>query len=139
MAVTPTPIYPQTLKNYIMSFAPADTTTAKIVVTPGLNGCKLLGLLVQSTDTADRDIVLSVLIASVNYNLATIKIPLNSGNTNALPNVDLFHLAQFPGLSIDAVGNRYMDLAFGTQLQIAMGTTITAAKQVNVFGWGADF
>lgn len=133
------PLFPQKVRNWVQSFAPGDTTTAKTLVTGGTNASRIEFLLVSSTDTSARDIVVSWLYLGIAYVITTISIPANSGNTNSLPAVDLFRNPQFAGLPVDALGNKYMYVAAGFALQLGMGTTITAAKQVNAFAHGGDY
>jgi hypothetical protein len=137
--MTATPVFPQTLKNAVQSFANADGTTAKTVATGAANGSKIESLIVESTDTAARDIQVIINISSTAYQLTQISIPAGSGSNNSTPCVDVLKHAQFPGLASDALGNKYIYLANGNTLQIAMATTVTAGKQINVFAQGGDF
>lgn len=139
MAGTATPIFPQVIKNYTQTIAPADTTTVKALAVGGTNGTKVESILVTSTDTAARDLALFATISAVNYLLATIAIPLNAGNTNAVPTVDVLRHTQWPGLAYDPNGDKYLYLASGTTLSVATLTTVTAAKQITIFAQGGDF
>lgn len=139
MAVTATPIFPQAVKNYAAQILPADTSTVKSLVAGGTNGTKIESLSIASTDTAARDVQLVMTISSVVYVLATINIPLNSGNTNAIPSVDVLRNAQWPGLSYDAFGNKILYVANGTTLGIKALTTVTTAKEIDVIATGGDY
>lgn len=146
MTTKSTPIYPQTVKNWAVQILPADTTTLKTLVTGGTDGSKVEMLNITSTDTGARDVALWVTISSVDYLIATLPIPANSGNTNALlaqgllaslvatsPYLPFF---QFP---LDNNGNRYLYVASGSVLKVSTLTTVTAAKAVNFFAQGGDF
>lgn len=146
MAGTATPIFPQTLKNWAVQVLPADTTTLKTLVTGATNGSKLEMLNITSTDTAARDVALWMTISSVDYLIATISIPANSGNTNAILAQGL--LASLVGTSpylpffqfpLDVNGNRYLYIASGSVLKVSTLTTVTAAKVVNFLAMGGDF
>lgn len=139
MAGTATPIFPQTVKNYVAQILPADTTTVKTLVTGAANGTKIEALTIASTDTAARDVVLVLTVSAVVYILATIAIPANSGNTNALPAIDVLRSAQIPGLSFDSNGNKMLYVASGAVLGIKAATTVTAAKEIDVYAYGGDF
>lgn len=117
----------------------ADGTTAKTVFTAGSNGSKLELLTVSSTDTSDRDINIFVTRAATNYLISTVKIPLSSGNTNALPAIDIMKSVQIPALTFDANGNKYLYLKSGDTLTVATTTTVTAAKTVTILSQGGDF
>jgi len=139
MSVSNVPIYPQTIINATQIIAPADTTTVKSLVAAGTNGTKIESIIVQSTDTSNRDLALYATISGTNYPLTTIQIPLNAGNTNSVPAVDIIRSAQIPGFCYDTSGNKYLYLANGTTLSIATLTTVTTAKQITVFAQGGNF
>lgn len=139
MTGTATPIFPQTVKSYTAQVLPADTTTKKTLVTGATNGTKIESITVASTDTAARDLQLWLTVSAVDYLLATVSIPANSGNTNALPAVDILRSAQWPGLSYDASGNKMFYIASGAVLKIATLATVTAAKEIDAVASGGDF
>ena len=140
MAGTATPVFPQTISNFsAVQILPADTTTLKTIVTPGANGCKVENILVQSTDTSAKDLVLVVTKGGTDFPLATISIPANSGNTNALIPISLFQHAMLVGLNIDAFGNKYLYLGNGSVLKAKVATTVTTAKVISIFPQGGDF
>lgn len=139
MAVSYNPIFPQSIKNAVLTFVNADGTATKDLITAGTNGSKVELLTVASTDTADRDMNLYVTISAVAYLLTTVKIPLTSGFTNALPAIDVLRHTQIPGLVYDSNGNRVLFLASGSKLSIAMPVAVTAAKTITLFTAYEDF
>lgn len=139
MAVTATPIFPQTIKNYVAQILPADASTVKTLVTGATNGTKIEAITVASTDTSARDVQLVMTISSVVYVLATVAIPINSGNTNAIPAVDILRNTQWPGLSYDSNGNKILYVASGSVLGVKALTTVTAAKELDILAIGGDY
>jgi hypothetical protein len=139
MTVTPTGVYAQTLENFIVSIANADAQTKKTLVTPTTNGTRVNCIAVSSTDTSARDITVGVTISATNYDLFTVSIPATAGTADNVPTVFLFNQAQIPNLCFDAYGNHYVDLKSGTTLYVYAPVTVTSGKQINVFGYGADF
>lgn len=140
--MTNTPVFPQTANNNIQQFLPADTNgagTAKVIFTPGANGSYFDALLVSSSDTSARDLVICFFISATLYEIATISLPITSGFVNSVPCVDILRHTQFPGLTFDAFGNRVLMLKSTTTIKAYMGATITAAKAVNIFAQGRDF
>lgn len=138
--MTPTPVFPQTISNFsAVQILPADTTTLKTLVTPGANGCKIENILVHSTDTSAKDLVLVVTKGGTDFPLATLSIPANSGNTNALIPISLFQHAMLVGLNTDAFGNKYLYLGSGSVLKAKVATTVTAAKAISLFPQGGDY
>jgi hypothetical protein len=139
MAVTATPIFPQSVKPNGAQILPADTTTKKTIVTAGANGTLISALNITSTDTSARDIQLWFFNGSVDQLLCTISIPITAGGTNAIPSVAPFQSSQCPAMPYDANGNRVMYLGSGQSLKIAATTTVTAAKQIDAIAWAGDF
>lgn len=139
MAVTATPIFPQAVKTFTAQILPADTTTKKTLVTGGTNGTKVESLMLASTDTTSRDVQFWMNNGSIDLLLCTISAVLNSGNTNAVPTIDVFRHAQWPSLSYDSNGNRILYVASGCILKVACTGTVTAAKEIDIVGCGGDF
>lgn len=139
MAGTATPIFPQLVKNYVAQILPADASNKKALVTGATNGTKIEAITVASTDTTARDLQLIMTISAVDYILATVAIPLNSGNINTAPAVDILRNAQWPSLSYDSNGNRIIYVASGAVLNIKSLTTVTAAKEIDALAIGGDY
>lgn len=139
MAVTATPIFPQTIGNPSVQILPADTTTLKTVVTPGSQGTIVNRIFVTSTDTSAKDLAFYVTISAVDYLIGTLSIPANSGFTNAVPMVSVFNSSQFPGMLLDNNGNKVLFLGSGSVLKAKVLTTVTAAKAINIFAQTGDF
>ena len=138
MAVTPTGVYIQTINNTVASIANADAQTKKTIFTPGTNGSRINAILVSSTDTSARDIVVGITVSATNYDLAIVNIPVTAGTVNSAPTISYLTQAQFPGLCRDAYGNPYIDLKNGNTLYAYAPVTITSGKQVNILAYGGD-
>ncbi len=146
MAKTNTIPATQNVNNPDGAILPADTTAKKTIFTAGANDSILTALGSSSTDTADRTVNLYINVggAGTDRLIATILIPLNSGNTTALPAVDILHaissgIPLLPFTAFDAFGNKTWKLKAATTLKVACTTTVTAAKELDFFGEGADF
>jgi len=136
--MTNTAVFPQGINDVLVQFTSADTTNEKDVFTAGGNGSKVEHIMVASTDTSDRDLLIYISVGAGDFLFGTVKIPANSGNTNLLPAVALLASSQMPW-NTDAQGNKYLYVSGGNKIRMAMGTTITAAKEVNVFVQAGDF
>jgi hypothetical protein len=146
MAGTATPIFPQTVKNYSAQILPADTTAKKTLVTGATNGTKIEMINIASTDTAAKDVQFWMNNGSVDLLVATIAVPANSGNTNALAVQGLLSSNnttapflpwfQFP---LDNNGNRYLMVSSGYTLKAAVLVAVTAAKEIDILCQGGDF
>src|SRR2546421_6998035 len=138
-AVTPNaPIFVQTPKFPHLQLTNANGTTAQTLYACGTNGSKITAMWATSTDTAARDIRISVLNTST-YVQTTVTVPLSSGNVAGAPAVNLMSPTNWPGLPIDSDGNPYFLCASGDTLQAAAVTTITTALFVNILLTAADF
>lgn len=139
MAVTSTPIYPQTIISTIVQLTNSSGTSASTLVTAGTNGTKIESIIVSSTDTSNRDLVININISSTNYQIAMVQIPLTSGTVNNVTSVNILGNAQIPGIARDSNGNAYLYLASGTLLTVAAGSTITSGKVINIFAQGGNY
>lgn len=146
MTVKATPIFPQTIKNYVAQILPADTTTKKTLVTGGVDGTKVEMINIASTDTAARDVQFFLNDGTTDYLMLTLAIPANSGNTNALVaqgflSSSLTAAPYLPWFSfpLDNNGNRYIYIANGFSLKVAALTAVTAAKAIHFVAQAGDF
>lgn len=140
MAVTSTPIFAQTLKAWGANITPANTTANVTIVTGGTDGSQVTSLVVATTDTAVSNIVFSLFDGTNYYQLGYINIPANSGNASltSAP-VDVFRNMFFPGIQVDAVGNKSLIVPAGWSLVGRMIATITATKTLSVVAQGGDY
>jgi hypothetical protein len=132
MAAAPT--YPGVPKNPAVTIVPADTTTKKTFYTAGASGAKLASMSVATDETAARDIQVWVTVSAVDYLLATITIPLGSGNTGGVGQVNVLALLMSV---LDQAG--YMLLAAAAIIKVNTTTTVTAAKTMYITGTASDF
>jgi hypothetical protein len=141
MALTNTPIFPQTITNNVVQILPADTTTLKTLYTGATNGSRIENIMVTNTDTNAYTINIFFTISATNYLIGTINVPLSAGNTTAAPTVNLLSSAgNFGGiLNYDANGNKYLYVASGTILKVASTGTVTTAKALTFSCQGGDF
>lgn len=139
MAVTATPIFPQTINNTFVQILPADTTTKKTVYTGGTNGSKVEKILLTNTDTNAYTLNWYITSGGTDYLIGTVSCPLSSGNTTSAPTFDLFANSNFFTGARDACGNPYIYLNNGAVLKVASTGTVTAAKAISVYAQGGDY
>lgn len=135
------PTFAKQPRKGLAQILPADTTAQKTVITAGSSGSKVLSLHASSTDTADRDVAISLVRSATTYLLGTIKVPLSSGNTNAIFPLDLLNTTVFAFglLAVDHDGQHYLNLESGDTLVVNALTTVTAAKVISVHSDYEDF
>jgi hypothetical protein len=141
MAVTATPVFVQTPKSYKVQILPADASALKTITTGGANGTKITSIIATSSDTSARNVTWGTTTGGVFFPLGTVQVPITAGQVD-LTNVavNLLDISKTPGLPIDADGNPYILLSSASEtLQIKSLTTVTAAKEIDVTAFGADF
>lgn len=139
MAGTATPIFPQTVKNFVAKIVPADATNLVTLITGGVNGTRIDSIMVSSTDTAAKDLQFVLTVSAVDYIIATMTIPLTSGHVASVSAVDILRHARITGLALDAPGNKILLIASGAVLKMRTLTTVTAAKEIAAFAQGGDY
>lgn len=139
MAVTATPIYPQTITTTIGTIAAGDTTTAKLCYTAGANGSKVESIVVANGDASTRTMTLSVKQASTNYTIGVFTLPASAGTSVSVAPYDVLGSSSTVGAIMhkDSNGNPYLYLGSGSSLYLASGATVTVA--MNILTTGEDF
>lgn len=143
MAVTPTPVFPQTIFNSCVSATSGSTTVAitnaLTVFTAGTNGSKIDMFNISSSAAAACDVNILWQISSVTYLLGTVQATALAGATDNAPAIDVLRSANLPALSYDAFGNKIMYLASGTALMIQAVTLPATTKALYFSVQGAHF
>lgn len=139
MAVTATPIYPQTFTSTIGTIAAGDTTTAKLCYTAGANGSKIESIIIANGDASTRTMTLSVKQSATNYTIGTFTLPASAGTSVSVAPYNAIGSSSTIGavLNKDSNGNPYIYLAPGSSLYLASGATVTVT--MNILTSGEDF
>jgi hypothetical protein len=120
--------------NRVTQFAPADGTNAKdILPVDASNDRRVYGISVWTDESAAKDVSLHLSDGTTVWELTTVAIPINSGNTNAVVPVDILtHTQMAPYVKQrDASGAPYLNIPKGWSLRINYNAAITAAKLAN--------
>ena len=118
----------------------AETTTLQTVYTAGANGSKIIGIIITSNDTSNRDIEVNrVTSTPTTYQLYTVPVPLTAGTAAGVAAVNGMDPTYAKGLPVDNDGNPFIYLAIGDTLQVNAVATLTAAKAFNVTVFAEDF
>jgi hypothetical protein len=140
MALTATPVFPQTPKNGKLSVVSATSTSMTTVYTGGTNGSKVFGMIAVSSDTIAHDVQIAISRSGTNYILGTVNVPIGAGNTGTVPSVNLFNNVQLVGLPIDSDNNPFVFLLDATDLlAVSMVTQVSSGKAVSVTALATDF
>jgi len=150
MTLTATPVYPQTPLAWAaalinstgaFTFAANSNVLTNLVslVSGGTNGTKVETINVSTTDTSNNTLYLLLNNGTFLSILSVFSIVAGSGTTTTTPSVNLLTSTQFPGLSSDSNGNKYLYLPSGSSLYVGTLAAVTSAKQVSVVAFGANF
>lgn len=112
----------------------ADTTTKKTLYTASADDAVVKSLMATSNDTAAMNIALYVNDGTLDRWIGTVNVPTLSGTNGTAPAVDLLSGTAMPGLTFDQNGKRVLPMKNGHILKAAVLVTVTAAKEVNIFG-----
>lgn len=120
-------------------FLPADGTTAKEIFDPSAEGSRVDAIIITSTDTVARTVLLQINNGSVISQLGHVTVPANAGTDGAVAAVSGLNRGNLPWLKIDANGNPYINLNSGMRLEAKMLGAISATKEINVTVLGANY
>lgn len=118
----------------------ADTTQAVVFQGDAAESARLDTLSVATDDTADKDLIILFSDGTLTKQAAIVKIPLSSGNTNALPVVDLLAASVMAGhVSKDANGKAFINLPPGWSVKAQEAAAPTSGKKMWVFARGGKY
>ena len=129
------PIVPGTIVNNFQTFQNSDSTTSKVVFTPGTNGSRCDSISLTSTDTSNNYFSIIVNDGTTDHVVGRVYVPLGSGTSNGVPSVQVITLANLPWLP--ASGSIF--LASGMALKLAAITAVTSTKLVDVVSFGGAY
>ena len=120
-------------------FLPADTTVAKQIFDPSAEGSRVDGIVITSTDTVARTVLLQINNGGTISLLGHVSVPAGAGTDGSVAAVSGLNRGNLPWLKIDANGNPYINLNTGMNLQAKMLAAITASKEINITVLGANY
>lgn len=126
----------------VTQFTPADTTTIKTILTAdAVNDRRIYGITIFTDESVARDIDIYLSDGTTTWQLTTVAIPLNSGNTNAIIPVDVFTNTQMSPYvkQRDASGAAYLNITKTWSIRMSYNVTMTAAKLANVVVIGETY
>jgi len=139
MAFSYSPFFPQALHSGVLQLVAANTTNTVNVIVSSTNGTKIESIIATSNDTIDHALTISMNIGGVNYLMANVNIPANSGSIVGTPPVNVLGNVAFSGLPSDPAGNRYIYVANNGSITVSSNSAISSNKVVNVIIQAADF
>lgn len=145
MAVTATPVFPQTPKCTPQNFVQGTDSagTYKTLFTAGTNGSKVTSVIAATDDGSATHLLTLVLTRSAtDYYIGSYTIPVSSGTSGTANNVDLLSggpSGTIIGLSIDNDGQKYLFMESGDTLRLTFATALTAGKRIDVITTGSNF
>ena len=133
MAVTSTPIFPQSVQNAGLAVVNATSTTITTFFSAGTNGSKVDWINMETNDTAANNVTFYLYNGTTSYPLTTVQAPAGAGATYNNPSVAVFgSQTQTPFLSYDSNGNKFLYLQSGWSLQVSVLAAVTSGKQLTI-------
>jgi hypothetical protein len=130
----------QTIETQVARIQNADGTSVVTLASPGADGSDIQCLIVTSTDTSAQEVQIVLTVSAVVYPLYTISVTARAGDQNNKAPINMFDSSSFPGLILDARGNRVLRLDSGQVLGFKLTTgSVTAAKQISALVGQVDF
>jgi hypothetical protein len=120
--------------NRVTQFTISDGVVAKdILPIDATYDRRVYSISVYTDETVARDVDVHLSDGTTIWQLTTISVPINSGNTNAIVPVDILtHTQMAPYVKQrDASGAPYLNLPKGWSIRLAYGATMTTAKVAN--------
>lgn len=139
-AVTATPVFVQTPKNWKFQLVNGSGTTAQTLITCGSDGTKVVGMWATSTDTSNRTVEVILTKGGTDYLQSSTTVPLASGTDGGgTPTAWMMHPSAWIGLPTDSDGNRFFYCETGDVVKVRAQAAVTAAKVIDVTAVGANF
>lgn len=142
MAVTSTPIYPQSPQAKAYQLTHTTDLSLETLYAAGANGSQIEGINVSNTDTSAYTLQLYAYDGTTAHLLGSFNIPASSGNLSADAAVALLgpnSAGALAGLPYDVNGNQIIYLPSGWSLQVGVTSQITSGKVVDCVAFGGDF
>lgn len=135
MATNKDPIFLNTVTASGLTFLPADASAQKTLITAPADGSALTDISCTSTDTSDVVMVITLSDGTNDFQIGEVNVPLGSGTELNIPAVNLLSAVLLPFLQAD--GSILIPATW--LVKINCKTTITAAKQIDVVGFGGNY
>lgn len=152
MPKTTTNPFTQTIRHAVTNLATGDGAISgglsstnifntKAFLSAGSEGSVVKSITITSDDSAAKNIAfyLNTDGGTSRYLLGVINVPITSGYTGAIINVDVLNNIYLTGLTLDQTGRQVLPLAAGASISVGPLTTITALKGIHIIGTVEDF
>lgn len=118
-----------------------DTNGVTIFTADTNVGSRVYSLMLNTDDTAAVNCFIYILRSGTVMPLGMVNVPLSSGNTAALANIDALAGSgvSLLGLPVDNTGKRYIEMQANDVLKMSCLATMTAAKKCYGMAMGADY
>ncbi len=115
-------------------------SNAQLLFTAGAEGAVVKSIMVTSDDTSARVLVFYISSdGTTYYPLCTVNVPLNSGATGAIVNIDILGSAVVVGLPVDQAGRPIILLKATERIYVGTQVAVTAAKFINIVLQAEDY
>lgn len=130
------------MQGSIYSSATSTNTKYDILSVDATYTRRIYGVSITSTDAGAQTVKLHLNDGASSYQIFTLNIPLNSGNTTTVAAVDAF--GSVYGASVfqkqrDANGVPYFNIPAGWKLEIEYNTALVSAETLSVLVFGETY
>ena len=118
------------------------TAPSTILTSDSTNARRIYGISAWTDEAASaKDVSIHLFDGVTVYELTTVSIPLNAGNTNAIVPVDILtHTQMAPFVKQrDASGAPYWNIPSGYSIRLNYNTALAAGKLANVVVFGETY
>ena len=126
----------------VTSSTTADSTNAKdILPSSGTKHRRVYGITIWTDESTARDVSFHLTDGTTVWEMTTLAVPINAGNTNAIVPVDAFASTQMSPYirNRDASGAAYIHIPIGWALRLNYNAAITATRQANITIVGEEY
>lgn len=154
MAKTTTNPFTQDIKTIKQTLVNADSfhatnpgtapTNSKLLFTADATDGSIVKAITMATDATVAAQLVAFWISpdggTTKYMLGVVNVPLNSGHTGAIINVDVLNNQFLSGLTMDQTGRQVLPMEAGTSLYVSCLTqAVAASKTIWITGVAEDF
>jgi hypothetical protein len=122
-------------------FTSADGTNAKQIFAPSAEGSRIDGIVISSTSTTQKTLLLQVNNASTGEicKLGHITVTGNAGTNGSVVVVSGLNTGNLPWLKKDSNGNPYINMNFNMNLEAKLLGALSAGETIDVSVFGANY
>ena len=85
-----------------------------------------------TSDTSVNNVTFYLYNGTTSYPMSVVQVTAGAGNTYNVPSISAFSNVNWPTLTYDSNGNKFIYLASGWSLQVSVLAAVTSGKQLTI-------